>query len=83
MRCMRWRGRKPSRRSYNEAKSEPWVAFDDLAVVVATVVALADDTLVALDLLPEGVLATGEYQTHYGFRQETVSWGSGMERLVR
>lgn len=32
--------------------------------IVATVMALAGDALVALDLLAEGVLTAGEYQTH-------------------
>lgn len=40
------------------------MALDDVAVVVSAVVALADDAFVAFDLLAEGMLATGEYQTH-------------------
>lgn len=51
-------------KTYNEAKGKPRVRLDDLAAVVAAVVALADDALVALDFLAEGVLATGEDETH-------------------
>lgn len=56
--------------AYNEAEGEPRVALDDMAAVVSAVMALTDDPLVAFDLLPEGVLSTGEYQTHCGVCQE-------------
>lgn len=48
----------------NEAKCEPRMRLDDMARPVSAVVTLAGDSLVALDLLPESVFATGEYQTH-------------------
>ncbi len=35
-----------------------------MAGVVAAVVTLTDDALVALDFLAEGMLAAGEYETH-------------------
>lgn len=57
---MRW--------TYNEAKGEEWAAFDDTARHVATVVALADDALVALDFGPEGVLAADEEEEDHGCR---------------
>lgn len=44
----------------NKAKGEERAALDDTARHVATVVALADDALVALDFGPEGVLAADE-----------------------
>jgi len=52
--------------AYNEAEGEPRVALDDVPAVVAAVVAPADDALVSLDFLPEGVLAAGEDETHLG-----------------
>lgn len=52
--------------TYNEAKGEEWAAFDDTARHVATVVALADDALVALDFGPEGVLAADEEEEDHG-----------------
>lgn len=58
--------RKRCEISYNEAEGEPRVALDDLAVVVAAVVTLAYHAFVAFHLLPEGVLAAGEDQTHRG-----------------
>lgn len=48
----------------HEAECEPRVRLDDATRVVAAVVALANDALVALDLLAEGVLAAGEYDAH-------------------
>lgn len=51
----------------NEAKCEEWAALDDTARHVATVVALADDALVALDLGPEGVLAADEEEEDHGW----------------
>lgn len=48
----------------NEAEGEPRMALDDMASVIAAVVALADDAFVAFDLFPEGVLATSENETH-------------------
>lgn len=45
----------------HEAKGEPRIAFDDMSGVVAAVVALTDNTLVAFYLFPEGMLAAGEY----------------------
>lgn len=53
--------------TYNEAEGEPRVALDDLTGIVATVVALADHALIALNLLAEGVLAARENKTHGGF----------------
>lgn len=40
------------------------MALDDMASVIAAVMALADNALVAFDLFPEGVLATSENETH-------------------
>jgi hypothetical protein len=40
------------------------MALDDMTSVIAAVVALADDALVAFDLFPEGVLAASENETH-------------------
>lgn len=48
----------------HEAESEPRIALDDMAGIVSAVVALAHDTLETLDLLAEGVLTAGEYETH-------------------
>lgn len=53
--------------TYYEAKSEPWIALDNMTGVVAAVVALADDALVAFDFLAKGVLAAGKYQAHFGW----------------
>lgn len=50
----------------NKAKGKPRVRLDDLATVVAAVVTLAGDTLVALDFLAKGMFATGEDKTHGG-----------------
>lgn len=55
---MRW--------TYNEAKCEEWAALDDTARHVATVVALADDALIALDFGPESVLAADEEEEDHG-----------------
>lgn len=51
------------------------MAFDNVAIVVAAVVALANDALIALDLLPERVFATGEYQTHRALKGGLVAAG--------
>lgn len=48
------------------------MALDDVAAVVAAVVAPADDALVALDLLAEGVLAAREDEAHPGTRPAQV-----------
>lgn len=48
----------------NKAECEPGMAFDDMPAVVPAVLAAADDALISLDLLPEGVLAAGEDETH-------------------
>lgn len=50
--------------SYNKAKGEPRMTLDDMAAVVATIMALTDDAVIALDLLAEGVFTTREYDTH-------------------
>lgn len=55
---MRW--------TYNKAKGEERAALDDTARHVATVVALADDALVALDFGPEGVLPADEEEEDHG-----------------
>ncbi|KAK5630472.1 hypothetical protein RRF57_006187 [Xylaria bambusicola] len=47
--------------TYDEAESKPRVALDDMGGVVTTVVALAGEALVSLDLLAEGVFTAGEY----------------------
>jgi len=47
--------------TYNKAKGKPRVTLDYMARVVAAVVALTGDALVALNFLPKCVLATGEY----------------------
>ncbi len=52
------------RKTYHKAKGKPRVRLDDVAAVVAAVVATADDTLIALDLLAERVLAAREDDTH-------------------
>jgi hypothetical protein len=51
-------------KTYNKAEGEPRVGFDDPAAPVTAVVALADDTLVALDFLAEGVLTASEDEAH-------------------
>ena len=50
--------------THDKAESEPRIALDDVAGVVAAVVAATHDALVALDLLAEGVLAAGEDEAH-------------------
>lgn len=50
--------------TYNKAKGEPRVGFDDRRRVVAAVEAPADEPVVAFNLLAEGVLAAGKNDTH-------------------
>lgn len=50
----------------NKAKSEKGPAFDDSTRHVATVVALADDALIALDLGAKGVLAADKEEEDHG-----------------
>lgn len=50
--------------THDKAESEPRIALDDVAGVVAAVVAATHDALVALDFLAEGVLAAGEDEAH-------------------
>lgn len=57
---------KTGSKPYDEAESEPWMRLDDFGRVVAAVVAPADEPFVALDLLLEAGLATGEDETHVG-----------------
>lgn len=35
--------------AYNEAKREPWVTLDNVAIVISAVVTLADDALIAFE----------------------------------
>ncbi len=53
--------------TYNEAKGEPGVALEHMARHVPAVVALADNALVARDLLAEGVLTADEEEEHGGW----------------
>lgn len=48
------------RKDGDEAERKPRVALDDMGGIVATVMALAGDALVALDLFAEGMLAASE-----------------------
>src|ERR1700761_9001304 len=50
--------------THDKAEGEPGMRLDDMARVVAAVVAPADDALVPLDFLAEGVLAKGENEAH-------------------
>lgn len=50
--------------TYNEAEREERVALDDVGGHVSTVMALANETLVALELLAERVLAADEEEKH-------------------
>jgi hypothetical protein len=54
--------------TYNKAKGEERPAFNDSAGHVATIVALADDALIALDLGAEGVLTADEEEEHHGWQ---------------
>lgn len=58
----RSRRRRRVRRAgtHDEAERKPRVALDDMGGIVATVMALAGDALVALDLFAEGMLAASE-----------------------
>ena len=55
---------KNSGATYNEAERKPRVTLDHATRVVATIIAATDDAFVALDFLPESVLAAGEDYTH-------------------
>lgn len=57
------------------------MAFDDMAAVVATVLAAADDAFISLDLLPEGVLAAGENKTHDDEMIAVVPSRSGLNTI--
>lgn len=50
--------------THNEAKGEPRMRLGDRGRVVAAVVAAADEAVVALDFLAEGVLAAREDDAH-------------------
>lgn len=52
--------------TYNEADGEERTALEDAAGHVAAVVALADDALVALELLAKRLLAADEEEEHGG-----------------
>lgn len=58
--------------TYNEAECEERIALDDMAGHVAAVMALADDALIAGDLLAESVLAADEEEEHDGL------WSGGV-----
>lgn len=45
----------------NKAEGKPRISFYDVAGIVAAVVTLASDALVAFDFLSKGVLTAGEY----------------------
>lgn len=71
-------------KTHDEAKREEGPALDDAAGHVSAVVALADDALVALDLVAEGVLAADEEEEHdcwTGARRCSL-WREGREGLV-
>lgn len=53
------------RNDRNEAEGEPWPAAYNVAGVVSAVVTLAGNSLVALKLLGELMLAAGENKTHF------------------
>ena len=57
---MNWRGGV----TYDKAEGEPRILLDHMAAIISTVVTSADDALVALYLLAEGVLAARKYDTH-------------------
>lgn len=57
--------------TYNKAKCEKGPAFDDSSRHVATVVALADDALIALDLRAKGVLAADEEEEDHDGQPKT------------
>lgn len=50
--------------TYNEAESEPWMALDDTARIVAAVVAPAHESFISFHFLAESVLAARENQAH-------------------
>lgn len=52
--------------TYNEADGEEGTALEDAAGHVAAVVALADDALIALELLAKRFLAADEEEEHGG-----------------
>ena len=66
----------------DEAKGEPGIRLDHLRSVVAAVVAAAHDAFIALDFLPEGVLATREYETHTGGGVAALCAAEGPARSV-
>jgi len=49
---------------WDEAESEPWVAFDHSGRVVAAIATLADDTFIALQLVGELLLSASKDETH-------------------
>ena len=53
------------------------MALQHMSRVVSTVMAAAYDAFVALDLLPEGVLAARKDQTHGGVRAGALSRTAG------
>lgn len=50
--------------TYNEAESEPRMALDDTARIVAAVVAPTHKSFVSFHFLTEGMLAARENQAH-------------------
>lgn len=53
----------------DEAEGEPGPAAYNMPGIISTVVTLAGNSLVALELLGEFMLAAGEDETHVGGRQ--------------
>lgn len=52
--------------TYNEAKCEKGLAVDDVASHVTTVLASTHEAFIALNIPPEGLLATDEEEAHSG-----------------
>lgn len=63
-RCISAAERRGGEQTHNEAKGKERVALDDPCGHVPAVVALAHDTLVARDLLAEGMLSADEEEEH-------------------
>ena len=69
---MEGRREREREETHDKAESEPRIALDDVAGVVAAVVAATHDALVALDFLAEGVLAAGEDEAHGRERERKI-----------
>lgn len=67
--------KKKKKTTYNKAKSEKGPALDDSTRHVATVVALADDALIALDLGAKGVFAADKEEEDHGGQSQRGEGG--------